>query len=556
MGTPGTHSAAAQPERPAAVPTRDQPCRWPEPRRVRQSLARCAASGRLEACQRRRSWRVGCVARPIAPCACRVLATFAGAPRRRGAGRPSLRAAAAPAEAAAVGAHVYPGGGMIGFGSVDLAAPATARTAQLARSSPAPPPPTAAGTGWPAPTAGSSPSATPPSRARSATCRCRARSSPWRPRPTAKGYWLGALDGGVFAFGDAQFYGSHGRDPAQPAHRGHGGDARRQGVLAGGRRRGDLHLRRRRVLRQHGRHRRSTQPIVGMAATPDGKGYWLVAADGGIFTFGDARLLRVAGQPTTSPTRWWAWSPPPTAGATPWPPPTAWCCPSATPSAYGGLTLDPDGHPDLGHHRQRGQGNGYWLLDPRPGATASPRPRPSRSSPGRPPSWPPWRRRSSPIPTPAGVVQPLRAVRGVVRAVRHLGLGAGGHTDPVATPSWGTSRLGRRPRRRAPADGHPGLGDAVLYGTGPQSVDTSVHVGIVTQVWPDGAIETVDGDSGPGRERLALGGHQRALPAGRLAVVQRRADLRLRAALEAPGLASLPPARRPARRAARRGGRR
>ncbi len=30
------------------------------------------------------------------------------------------------------------------------------------------------------------------------------------------------------------------------------------------------------------------QPVVGMAATPDGKGYWLVAADGGVFTFGDA----------------------------------------------------------------------------------------------------------------------------------------------------------------------------------------------------------------------------------------------------------------------------
>ncbi len=30
------------------------------------------------------------------------------------------------------------------------------------------------------------------------------------------------------------------------------------------------------------------RPIVGMAATPDGKGYWLVASDGGIFTFGDA----------------------------------------------------------------------------------------------------------------------------------------------------------------------------------------------------------------------------------------------------------------------------
>ena len=32
------------------------------------------------------------------------------------------------------------------------------------------------------------------------------------------------------------------------------------------------------------------QPIVGMAITPDGGGYWLVAADGGIFAFGDARF--------------------------------------------------------------------------------------------------------------------------------------------------------------------------------------------------------------------------------------------------------------------------
>ena len=29
-------------------------------------------------------------------------------------------------------------------------------------------------------------------------------------------------------------------------------------------------------------------PIVGMAATPDGRGYWLAAADGGVFAFGDA----------------------------------------------------------------------------------------------------------------------------------------------------------------------------------------------------------------------------------------------------------------------------
>jgi hypothetical protein len=32
------------------------------------------------------------------------------------------------------------------------------------------------------------------------------------------------------------------------------------------------------------------KPIAGMAATPAGKGYWLVASDGGIFAFGDARF--------------------------------------------------------------------------------------------------------------------------------------------------------------------------------------------------------------------------------------------------------------------------
>jgi hypothetical protein len=34
--------------------------------------------------------------------------------------------------------------------------------------------------------------------------------------------------------------------------------------------------------------RKLNSPIVGMAATADGGGYWLVAADGGIFTFGTA----------------------------------------------------------------------------------------------------------------------------------------------------------------------------------------------------------------------------------------------------------------------------
>jgi ribosomal protein L24E len=40
---------------------------------------------------------------------------------------------------------------------------------------------------------------------------------------------------------------------------------------------------------------RLAQPVVGMAATPSGKGYWLVARDGGIFSFGDARFLGSTG---------------------------------------------------------------------------------------------------------------------------------------------------------------------------------------------------------------------------------------------------------------------
>ena len=36
-------------------------------------------------------------------------------------------------------------------------------------------------------------------------------------------------------------------------------------------------------------------PVVGMAATPDGHGYWLVGADGGVFTYGDAGFFGSAG---------------------------------------------------------------------------------------------------------------------------------------------------------------------------------------------------------------------------------------------------------------------
>ena len=112
--------------------------------------------------------------------------------------------------------------------------------------------------------------------------------------PDGGGYWLVGSDGGVFAFGDARFYGSTGAVTLNKpivgmaaTSDGHGywfvasdggvfafGDARFYGSTGG------ITL---------------DKPIVGMAATPDGRGYWLVASDGGIFAFGDARFYGSTG---------------------------------------------------------------------------------------------------------------------------------------------------------------------------------------------------------------------------------------------------------------------
>jgi hypothetical protein len=59
---------------------------------------------------------------------------------------------------------------------------------------------------------------------------------------------LVASDGGIFSFGDAKFYGSTGR-------------------------------------------RNLAHPIVGMARTRTGKGYWLLGSDGAAFNFGDAKFF-------------------------------------------------------------------------------------------------------------------------------------------------------------------------------------------------------------------------------------------------------------------------
>jgi len=133
--------------------------------------------------------------------------------------------------------------------------------------------------------------------------------------PAGQGYWLLGADGGVFTFGDAGFYGSAaagGTGPlagvlpppgspgslftamaATPEGKGYWlvnsfgevgafGDAGYFGSS----------------LQLPGGFPRA--PIVGIQPTPDGQGYWLVGADGGVFSFGDATFLgSVPGLPAT-----------------------------------------------------------------------------------------------------------------------------------------------------------------------------------------------------------------------------------------------------------------
>ena len=101
-------------------------------------------------------------------------------------------------------------------------------------------------------------------------------------------------------------------------------------------------------------------PIVGFVPTPTGKGYWLVGADGGVFAFGDAGFagsLRSLHVTPAAPivgiaaTR--------RAGATGSWAPTAACSPSATPATSGTSPTCSGGPPvsdrgDSGDHRRRG----------------------------------------------------------------------------------------------------------------------------------------------------------------------------------------------------------
>ncbi len=287
--------------------------------------------------------------------------------------------------------------------------------------------------------------------------------------PDGKGYWLVAADGGIFSYGDAQFFGSTGAITLN-------------------------------------------SPIVGMAATRDGKGYWLVAADGGIFNYGDALFEGSAGDANL---------PDPAIGMVASPDGAGYLIatqngvvlPYGDAQAYGGLSLDPTAT-QISAIIGNNHGTGYWLLDPqawqysfidRDARTRIPRVGHHRGGGGEPD-----RAGSGHA---GGVLQPVRAVRAVVRAVRHLGLGAGRYRHSPLRLHGRHVRLVRRPRCRPAADR-----DARRRRRGAlrHRAAERVHLGARGHRDP-GLARRRDHDRrrrlGPGPRRVPVGRTRRALPA-------------------------------------------
>ncbi len=407
-----------------------------------------------------------------------------------------------PAGAATARPHVYLGGGVIGFGDAQtINTPPGAALSSVMVAMAVDPTSTATDEGYWLASAdgGVFAEGSAPFFGSLGSLRLQGPIVAMVPTPDGRGYWLAAMDGGVFAFGDAAFHGSMG------------------GV-------------------------RLNQPIVGMATTPDGLGYWLVAADGGIFSFGDAHFLGSTGgrhlqaditgmAPTSTGLGYWlvaadggifTFGDAPffgSAGGTPLNNPVVGMVASPHDDGYllvstdggifgfgqapfygslgGGFDGDPADVPPVAGIALTPDAQGYWLLEPDGWSYAFSNP-PSRA------------------PSPAA-----STIVSVANSQVDSDPDRGQYCNPygpceewcslfatwvwqragVPIPSypftgnifnWAATHTGVLPATATPVPG-----DAVLYGTGPFSTATSVHVGLVMQVWPDGAIVTIEGDAGP-----------------------------------------------------------
>ncbi|MGH9088899.1 MAG: CHAP domain-containing protein [Acidimicrobiales bacterium] len=310
--------------------------------------------------------------------------------------------------------------------------------------------------------------------------------------PDDGGYWLVALDGGVFAFGDAGFYGSMGGQPLN-------------------------------------------EPIVGMAPTADGMGYWLVAADGGIFAFGDAAFYGSEGgvavpggivAMTTTPDGKGYWLAGNDGSVYPFGDATSEgtlakvplnagiAATASTPDGKGYWLLGADGgvfaFGDAGYYGSAADGptaapylaivpspdgKGYLLLEPDAYQYSFANPPPAGGSPAI-------------VASASSQVQPdpytgyfCNPYGGCIEwcalfatwTWQQAGVPIPSYTFTGSIYDWSAAH-----GSVLPAVASPVPGDIVLYGSGPRDATTSLHAGVVAQVWPDGAIDTVEGDAGPG----------------------------------------------------------
>jgi hypothetical protein len=323
-----------------------------------------------------------------------------------------------------------------------------------------------------------------------------------------RGYWLAAMDGGVFAFGDAGFYGSMGGQPlnqpvvgmaATPDGRGYWLVASDGGIFAFG----DAGF--------YGSMGGTplNQPVTGMAATADGHGYWLVASDGGIFAFGNAPFDGSTGGMVLND---------PVVGMAPSPGDAGYLLVSTDGGIFGfgsvnfygslggGYGGNPHDVPPISGIALTPGDHGYWLLEPDGwnydfANPPDPAPSPLASSIiGAADS------QVNTDPDPGSFCNPYGPCEEwcalfATWVWEQAGVPIPSYAFTGDIFDWSAQNTAVFPPTITPVPG-----DDVLYGTGPESTTTSLHVGVVMQVWPDGAIITIEGDAGPA-------------PSGSLAVV-------------------------------------
>lgn len=264
--------------------------------------------------------------------------------------------------------------------------------------------------------------------------------------PDGHGYWLAAADGGIFTFGDAPFYGSMGAV-------------------------------------------KLNAPIVGMAASPTGKGYWMVAGDAGIFTFGDAGFF---GTPASHGIAGWATGIAATKDG------LGYWIANANGAVYYegdaityGNNLSTTRTEPISTIARTNSGKGYFLLEPDAFETGFGHPGGGGAIVAAAASQIHEDPDTGYFCNPYGPCEAWCALF-ATWVWEQAGIPIPRYSFVGDIYTWAA-----RYTRVLPPTARPAPGDIVLYGTGPQNVFTAVHTGIVAQVWPDGSIDTIEGDAGP-----------------------------------------------------------